>query len=267
MTRSGSASAFGATITDPGRVGAHDHGDEALGPAAQALEQARELVPQLAHALDVAAAELAHSRDGAHLAAEMEHRLKEVETDRDELLARLRDSEAQMGRLMTLYVATYQLHCTLSPEDVQSTIVDIVLNLLGAESFVLLLRPQGEVFYEIAIAHTPDGVLPPLFDDARYPGGDPLVDATLSAGALMFGPTPGSSALAAVPLRVQDVIVGALVVLKLLAHKAGFVNEDSELFDLIGAHAASALVASRVYAGMARKLRTLEELLRLVKGG
>jgi hypothetical protein len=197
----------------------------------------------------------------------VEHRLREVEADRDELLARLRDSEAQMGRLMTLYVATYQLHCTLNPEEVQSTIVDIVLNLLGAESFVLLLRPAGEPHYEMAIAHTADGVLPPGFEGSRYGGGDPLVDATLTDGALMFGPTDGSSALAAVPLRVQDVIVGALVIFKLLAHKQGFVNEDSELFDLIGAHAASALVASRVYAGMARKLRTLEELLTLVKGG
>jgi hypothetical protein len=266
MSRHGSASAFGATITVPGRAGGED-GDQALDSAAHALERARELVPALSRALDVAAAELARSRDGTQLADELEHRLKEVETDRDELLSRLRDSEAQMGRLMTLYVATYQLHCTLNPEEVQSTIVDIVLNLLGAESFVLLLRPQGETFYEIAIAHTTDGVLPPPFADARYPGGDTLVDATLTAGALMFGPTPGSYALAAVPLRVQDVIVGALVVFKLLAHKAGFLNEDSELFDLIGAHAASALVASRVYAGMARKLRTLEELLRLVKGG
>jgi GAF domain-containing protein len=73
--------------------------------------------------------------------------------------------------------------------------------------------------------------------------------------------------MAAVPLRVQDVIVGALVVFQLLTHKPGFVHEDRELFDLIGAHAASALVASRVYAGMARKLRTLEELMSMVKGG
>ena len=83
----------------------------------------------------------------------------------------------------------------------------------------------------------------------------------------MFGPAEGSVALAAVPLRVQDMIVGALVVFKLLAHKSNFQSEDSELFDLIGAHAASALLASRVYAGMARKLRTLEELISLVKGG
>jgi hypothetical protein len=241
--------------------------EESLATAGRVVDRGRELLPQLVMALDAAATEIERSRESHRRTEELAQRLKEVEADRDELLGRLRDSEVQMGRLMTLYVATYQLHCTLNPEEVQSTIVDIVLNLLGAESFVLLLRPAGEQHYETAIAHTTDGVLPPLFDGSRYVSGDPLVDTTLHEGALMFGPVAGSDALAAVPLRVQDVIVGALVIFKLLAHKQGFLNEDSELFDLIGAHAASALVASRVYAGMARKLRTLEELLSLVKGG
>jgi hypothetical protein len=138
---------------------------------------------------------------------------------------------------------------------------------LGAESFVLLLQAQQSTHYDITIAHTTDGILPPPFDGGRYEGGDPLVDATLHDGTLMFGPAGGSAALAAVPLRVQDMIVGALVVFKLLAHKPAFKGEDSDLFELIGVHAASALLASRVYAGMARKLRTLEELISLVKGG
>jgi hypothetical protein len=267
MSRRGSASAFGVTMTPSGRAQAQGNEDEALVTAGRALARGRELMPQLEMALHLAASEIERAQSVERTNDELGHRLKEVETDRDELLVRLRDSEAQMGRLMTLYVATYQLHCTLNPEEVQSTIVDIVLNLLGAESFVLLLRPSGEPQYEVTIAHSSDGELPPQFVGPRYDGGDPLVDATLNAGALMFGPTEGSAALAAVPLRVQDVIVGALVIFRLLAHKQGFLNEDSELFDLIGAHAASALVASRVYAGMARKLRTLEELLTLVKGG
>jgi GAF domain-containing protein len=73
--------------------------------------------------------------------------------------------------------------------------------------------------------------------------------------------------LAVVPLRVQDVTVGALVILKLLAHKLDFVKEDHDLLDLLGAHAASAVFASRVYSKTARKLRTLESLIRLVNKG
>jgi hypothetical protein len=61
--------------------------------------------------------------------------------------------------------------------------------------------------------------------------------------------------------------MGALVILKLLDHKPAFVKEDHDLLDLLGAHAASAIFASRVYAKTARKLHTLESLIRLVNRG
>jgi GAF domain-containing protein len=94
-----------------------------------------------------------------------------------------------------------------------------------------------------------------------------LIDASLSDGILRFGPVDGSSALVVVPLRVQDITVGALVITKLFAHKKKLNEEDRELLDLLGAHAASALFASRVYSRAARKLRTLENLIQLVKKG
>jgi GAF domain-containing protein len=55
------------------------------------------------------------------------------------------------------------------------------------------------------------------------------------------------------------------VILKLLEHKSKLDEEDRELLDLLGAHAASALFASRVYSRAARKLRTLEGLIKLVR--
>jgi hypothetical protein len=267
MTRNGPVSALGVTAAPDAGPTLRGPEEEVLVGAAGALERARALLPQLEAAMEMASSHMDRARETYRRAEVVARRLRDTEGEREDLMARLRDSETQIGRLMTLYVATYQLHCTLNPEEVQSTIVEIVLNLLGAESFVLLLQAQAATHYDVTIAHTTDGVLPPPFDGARYEQGDPLVDATLHDGALMFGPAEGSVALAAVPLRVQDMIVGALVVFKLLAHKSNFQSEDSELFDLIGAHAASALLASRVYAGMARKLRTLEELISLVKGG
>jgi transcriptional regulator with GAF, ATPase, and Fis domain len=98
-----------------------------------------------------------------------------------------------------------------------------------------------------------------------YAGGDPLIDASLLDGMLRFGPTENSPVLVTVPLRVQDVTVGALVITKLLEHKSKLDEEDRELLDLLGAHAASALFASRVYSRAARKLRTLEGLIKLVR--
>jgi GAF domain-containing protein len=197
---------------------------------------------------------------------ELERRLSTAESDVKELASRLVDSEHQGGRLMNLYVATYQLHATLDPAEVQATIAEIAINLLGAEQFILLLRKDDAPDYEIALIEGMyDGALAP-YDGESYAGGDPMVDVTLKDGVLRLGPTAESQALAAVPLRVQNEIVGALVLLKLLDHKPILRAEDRDLLDLLSAHAASAMFAARLFATKDRKLRTLESLVKLARG-
>ena len=197
---------------------------------------------------------------------ELERRLATAESDVKELASRLVDSEHQGGRLMNLYVATYQLHATLDPPEVQATIAEIAINLLGAQQFVLLLRRDEGEGCEIALIEGMyDGAAPP-YDGETYLGGDAMVDATLRDGVLRLGPTAESQALAAVPLRVQNEIVGALVLLKLLDHKPILRAEDRDLLDLLSAHAASALFAARLFATKDRKLRTLESLVKLARG-
>ena len=196
---------------------------------------------------------------------ERELRLAKAENEREELATRLAEVEHQVGRLMTLYVATYQLHATLDPADVQSTIAEIAVNLLGAEKFALLLRDEDSNELQIRLQ---EGNIDASWSGGKlYTGGDPLIDASLLDGILRFGPAEGSPVLVTVPLRVQDVTVGALVITKLFDHKDKLDEEDRELLDLMGAHAASALFASRVYARAARKLRTLEDLIKLVRKG
>lgn len=197
--------------------------------------------------------------------SELERRLGEVEADSGELTSRLVAAERQSSRLMNLYVATYQLHSTLDPAEVRATIAEIAINLLGAERFALLLRVESGGTCEIALEEGLTGEESALFADGRYLGGDPMVDATLADGVLRVGPTPGSRALAVVPLVVQDAAVGVLVILKLLAHKEALVSEDRDLLDLLAAHAASALFAAQVHATADRKIRTLESLVQLAR--
>jgi GAF domain-containing protein len=219
---------------------------------------------------------------------ELERRLATAESDVKELASRLVDSEHQGGRLMNLYVATYQLHATLDPAEVQATIAEIAINLLGAEQFVLLLRRDDGEGCEIALIEGAGmggagavggaeatagaggaagaGELETLYGGEVYAGGDPVVDATLADGVLRLGPTADSRALAAVPLRVQNEVVGALVLLKLLDHKPILRAEDRDLLDLLSAHAASALFAARLFAAKDRKLRSLESLVKLARG-
>jgi hypothetical protein len=255
-----------ATESPKTRLDAPGVGLDLVGELRSTLERAGELVR-------VVEANLRGASDGAEdgassgeRVAELERRLSTAESDVKELASRLVDSEHQGGRLMNLYVATYQLHATLDPAEVQATIAEIAINLLGAEQFVLLLRRDEGEGYEISLLEGMyDGVLP-LYDGETYKGGDPMVDSTIKDGVLRLGPTADSQALAAVPLRVQNDIVGALVVLKLLDHKPILRAEDRDLLDLLSAHAASAMFAARLFATKDRKLRTLESLVKLARG-
>jgi GAF domain-containing protein len=84
-------------------------------------------------------------------------------------------------------------------------------------------------------------------------------------GAASGGPAAGEL-VAAVPLRVQQQVVGALVVLRLLDHKPILRPEDRDLLDLLSAHAASAIFAARLYAAKERKVKSLQSLVELARG-
>ncbi len=254
------------TETPKARLEAAVAGQELIAELRATLERAGELIRIVEQNLREPGAPEGDDASADERVTELERRLATAESDVKELASRLVDSEHQGGRLMNLYVATYQLHATLDPAEVQATIAEIAINLLGAQQFVLLLRRDEGDGCEIALTEGQyDGAAPP-YDGETYAGGDPMVDATLKDGVLRLGPTAESSALAAVPLRVQNEIVGALVLLKLLDHKPILRAEDRDLLDLLSAHAASALFAARLFATKDRKLRTLESLVKLARG-
>ena len=235
--------------------------DELLTELGSTLARARELCDTLAKQAGGALSDEA----SATRIQELEGRLDARDRDREELTVRLVEAEHQLGRLMNLYVATFQLHATLDPTEVQATIAEIAVDLLGAERFALLLREDGHNECEVALSRGLEDDPSGLYSVEKYAGGDPLVDAALEDGVLRMGPDEFSEAIAAVPLRVQDAIVGVLVVLKLFDHKSILRAEDRDLLDLLAAHAASALFAARVYSNTDRKLRTLESLVQLVR--
>ena len=255
----------GAPMANKSRLESPAVGLDLVAELRSTLERAGELIRVVESNLKEAS-EGIEGASSSERVAELERRLATAESDVKELASRLVDSEHQGGRLMNLYVATYQLHATLDPPEVQATIAEIAINLLGAEQFVLLLRRDEGDGCEIALIEGMYEGGRTFYDGEDYTGGDPMVDATLKDGVLRLGPTAESQALAAVPLRVQNEIVGALVLLKLLDHKPILRAEDRDLLDLLSAHAASALFAARLFATKDRKLRTLESLVKLARG-
>jgi GAF domain-containing protein len=68
---------------------------------------------------------------------------------------------------------------------------------------------------------------------------------------------------ACVPMRVEDDVVGVIVVYTLLEQKHSFLRVDHELFKLLGAHAAVALIGAELYAragGVRPSLESLSEV-------
>jgi GAF domain-containing protein len=200
----------------------------------------------------------------AQAVSELAQRIAGLERDLGEMETLLVASERQAARLASLYVAAYQLHASLNPVEVRAAVGEIAVNLLGAHACVLLLNLEpGPARYDIENLTAEAAEAP--FDAPRYDGGDSLVEASLADGVVRFGPAPGSNVTAVVPLVVQGQVLGALVILRLLSHKPSLHHEDRELLDLLGAHAASALLGAHVFHETQRKLRTLEGLLTLLR--
>jgi hypothetical protein len=209
---------------------------------------------------------LARSRQlGSDRATELAQRIGVLERELGDMERLLVTAEHQAARLANLYVAAYQLHASLDPAEVRAAVGEIAVNLLGASSSCLLLRlDAGTTGHEVVdlASETP---LPPPFHRHLYRGGDNLVDSSLADGVVRFGPQPGSAVLAVVPLAAQGQVLGALAIVRLLAHKPALHREDHELLELLGAHAASALLGAHVFHETQRKLRTLEGLVALLR--
>lgn len=197
----------------------------------------------------------------------LERRMEALENENQDLTEQMVALENRAGQMMHLFVATYQLYAAQDSEEVQATIAEIAVDLLGAERFVLLWRESEDEKCRLALRRGfEDQATAGHFAGDFYAGGVPLVDKTLEDGVIRLGESD-SDTLAAVPMRVQNVIVGVLVLLKLFDHKPALSSDDREILDLLAAHAASALFAADAYALAARKLHSLESLVKILQGG
>ena len=250
---------------------------ESLAPSApvygarfeQLVLEFRKTHRRLAELLDSLEVHLQDGGNPAHTARakQLEQRLENLESENQDLSSRVVSLENRGGQMMKMFVATYQLYAAQDASEVQATIGEIAVDLLGAESFVLLWREDDSVDCRVALTRGLESQKTGPYSEELYRGGDPLVDATLEDGVLRFQPDATDEPLAVVPMRVQNVIAGVLVIFKLFDHRPALSADDREILDLLAAHAASALFAAKAYALTARKLHSLESLVRLLQGG
>ena len=193
--------------------------------------------------------------------------LKSVEGENLHFAERYVEVEEENNNLANLYVASYQLHSTLDPSEVVKVILEIVINLIGAEIFaVYVCEEDGDELRPVASEGEPVSAFPTL----RL--GEGMVGQSVAEGEVELGdpgisggpPSRGGEPVVSVPLRVDEKPVGAIVIYKLLQQKDGFSALDNELFTLLAGHAATAIFASRLYAQSERKLSTIQGFIDLL---
>lgn len=209
-------------------------------------------------------AELARRDQGAPAATPDIETLRQ-ELDRERL--QRHSLEEQNNSLANLYVASNQLHSTLDFKEVVAIVMEIVTNLVGAERFALLLVDGRTSTLQVISEEGLDGEISPI------PLGSGIVGGVATSAQAWFrpgdqsGPASLESPLAAIPLKVEDRVIGVLSVWGLFKQKKAFGPLDHELFTLLAGHAATALFAAKLYGDAERKLSTIQGFLDLLTTG
>ena len=193
----------------------------------------------------------------------LEKRFEAVEAENKDFAARYSQVTEENESLSNLYVASYRLHSTLEPSEVTEIICEVLVELVGAEEFALLLVDER------SSELTPIRVEGPI---TAYPPhilmGEGLIGGAVRTGKSVFHESATSGEpLAIIPLEIKGHAVGAIVITQMLRGKNHLTPIAREVLGLLAGHAATALMSSRLYTAVDRRLKTIEGFMDMMKGG
>ena len=219
----------------------------------------------------------------AHLASDeairdLIRKIEDLEREKQELVGRSARAEAvkdnfssmyaevegELANFANLYVATAQLHSARSVRGVLRALKELLAQLLGAAAFaVYFASDDGEELVAIAS----EGVN--AADVARVPSKKGPIGRAFTSGEVAYDVARDVSQgsledpVAIVPLQMDGRVHGAIVIFGTLTQKTEFVNIDRELFKLLGAQAAPALVNARLFTDAGRKVPGIQAFVDL----
>ncbi|UJR78819.1 GAF domain-containing protein [Sandaracinus amylolyticus] len=238
------------------------------------LEENREVREQLSRVRDENArlrAQVASDdaiRDLLRKIEQLEAERKALLAKSDELDERTKQSEVrtfeieqELHDLANLYIASSHLHATLSVRGVVKHLSELLQQLMGGERYAIFLMERGGErawpllsenlgnLGSIVVGEGPIGIammtgVPRIRDD------EPLPPGTLE------------EPLAIVPMMVRGVCVGVIVVVSVLAQKERWAAVDHALFDFLGSHGGTALIAANQYASQSDPRTALDGIER-----
>lgn len=191
-------------------------------------------------------------------------RTNRAEAISHQFTTRVQEVESEFSNLANLYVASNQLHSSLTPRGVTRRIKEVLAQLVGAERYSMYLANEdGTELVPIASEGVPGNELSPV-----PVAGTPLGEVLTSGKAKVEeeqAPSAGdlNRPAAVIPLAVDERVVGVIAIFSTLSQKTRFDAVDFELFRLLGQQAAAALVSASLFAQAERRLPGLEAFLDL----
>lgn len=197
----------------------------------------------------------------------LKERFRQVEEENKDFASKYIEVEEENNNLANLYVASYQLHSTLDFSEVLRIVLEIVINLIGAERFAILLMDDKA---NELVPVSAEGMS--VSDAPKVKVGEGTIGSVAKKGESYFaedlngGGAPDTlEPIVCIPLKIKEHVIGVISIYKLLMQKDGFTNVDYELFNLLAGHAATAIFSSRMYTQSERKLTTIQSFLDLLK--
>jgi len=201
-----------------------------------------------------------------HLEREKEQLLshvREAERHSSHLFTRYSEVEEELSNLAHLYVASYQLHSTLHLREVIRHLKELLTQLVGSRAHAFYLKdPAMGELVPIASEGIELSRLPRLAVDAgsrkeedrgAHNRAGELIERVFMTGVAHIEEgeltaAPRDQPAACVPMRIDDSVVGVIVIYSLLDQKNQFLPVDYALFKMLGAHAATALTGALLFA-------------------
>lgn len=200
----------------------------------------------------------------------LEKNILSVEKENREFIQRYVEIEKQNEGLVNLYVASFQLHSTLDSQYVVSAIIEIMLNLIGAEQFAIYTVNEDATELIFMGGELEEG----YHHKKRIPIGQGI-EGQVALNRTVYRGDLQSNTLISIPLEISfsnksknettSELIGVISVYKLLSHKKSFTSLDYDLLNLLAGHAATALLSAKLYQGTERKLKTIEGFMNLLR--
>jgi len=187
-----------------------------------------------------------------------------AEAVQDNFSSQYLEVEGELANFANLYVATSQLHTARSVRGVLRALKELLAQLLGAAAFaVYLVSDDGTELVSV----TSEGV--EASDVARLPVMQGVIGRAFAGGEVTsrverdLTHASIEDPVAVIPLHIDGRTIGAIAIFGTLPQKTEFVHIDRELFKLLGAQAAPALVNARLFTDAGRKVPGLQAFLDL----